>query len=163
MADKPIFKKVLQIGLVIKNLERSMKNYWGEYGIGPWAVYTFDPSSVADMTIRNKYVDYAMRLAFTTIGDMGWDLIQPLDEKSIYAEFLRDHGEGLHHVSFDVGDYNQAISFFQGKGIGTLQGGTWRDFTYTYLGTQDTLATIAEIYSQSPEGLDLPAPEGTYP
>ena len=29
-----------------------------------------------------------MRLALTMVGTTQWELIQPLDDKSIYAEFL---------------------------------------------------------------------------
>ena len=32
------------------------------------------------------------------VGTMQWELIQPLDDSSIYAEFLAAKGEGLHHV-----------------------------------------------------------------
>jgi methylmalonyl-CoA/ethylmalonyl-CoA epimerase len=162
MAEKPIFTGVLQIAVVVKDLDESMKKYWEEYGIGPWTIYTFDPSTVSDMIIRNERMDYAMRLALTDIDGVQWELIEPLDEKSIYAEFLKEHGEGLHHVAFGVDNYDEAMAAFKGKGIGVLQAGTWHGLTYTYLESEDTLSMIAEIYDM-PEGFEFPPPEATYP
>ncbi len=161
MAKKPIFNGVLQVSVVVKDLDESMKKYWDEYGIGPWTIYAFNPSTVSDMTIRGKREDHAMRVALTDIGGFQWELIEPLDDKSVYAEFLKEHGEGLHHVAFGV-DYDEAMAFFKGKGVGVLQGGMWHGLEYAYLETEDTLSVIAEIY-KAPEGFEWPAPDATYP
>ena len=162
MADKPVFNKVLQIAVVVKDLDASMKRYADQFGIGPWVVFTFNPDTVKDMIIRDEKVDYAMKLALADIGGVQWELIEPLDDKSIYAEFLTKHGEGLHHVAFGVENYDEAMTFFREGGMGVLQGGTWHGFTYTYLDTQDKLATIAEIYNPPPD-FQWPPPEATYP
>jgi methylmalonyl-CoA/ethylmalonyl-CoA epimerase len=162
MPEKPIFKGVLQVAVVVKNLDEAMKKYWEVYGIGPWTIYTFNPSTVSNMIIRNKREDYAMRLALCNIGAVQWELIEPLDDKSIYAEFLKKHGEGLHHVAFAVENYDEAMAYFKERGIGVLQGGTWHGLTYTYLESEDTMSMIAEIYNM-PEKFEWPTPEATYP
>jgi methylmalonyl-CoA/ethylmalonyl-CoA epimerase len=162
MAEKPIFKGIEHIAVVVKDLDEAMKRYWDEYGIGPWNIYTFDPSTVSDMIIRNERVDHAFRLAETKIGDVGFELIEPLDDTCVYAEFLKQHGEGLHHVGFAVDSCDEAMAFFRGKGIGVLHGGTWHGQTYTYLESEDTLSIIAEL-EDKPEGWESPTPEATYP
>ncbi|RKX44135.1 MAG: glyoxalase, partial [Thermotogae bacterium] len=128
MVEKPIFTDVLQVAVVVKNLDEAVKTYYDEYGIGPWAIYEFNPETVKDMVIRDEREDYAMRLALCDIGKVQWELIEPKDDKSIYAEFLREHGEGLHHVALAVEDYDKAMEFFRSKGHKILQGGTWCDF-----------------------------------
>ena len=40
MAKEGIFNQVLQVAVVVKDLDESMKNYWDKWGIGPWKVYT---------------------------------------------------------------------------------------------------------------------------
>ncbi len=162
MPEKPIFNQVLQMGMVVKNLDQAPKKYWEDYGIGPWGIYTFDKSTVSNMTIRDQRVDYAMRLAVTQIGGLQWELIEPLDEKSIYAEFLKEHGEGLHHVAFAVNNYDKAMAFFSEKGMGILQGGTWQGLKFTYIETEDSMSCIAEIYD-TPKGWKSPPPDATYP
>lgn len=159
---KPVFKDVLQIAIVVRNLDEAVKKYYDEYGIGPWAIYDFNPKVVKNMIIRDKRVDYAMRIALCYIGKVQWELIEPKDEKSIYAEFLHTRGEGLHHVAFAVDDYDEAMKFFRNKGLIILQGGTWHGLTYTYLTTEDDLKFIAEIY-KVPEGFKWPKPDAVYP
>ena len=162
MEKKPIFTDVLQVAVVVKNLDEAVKTYYDEYGIGPWAIYEFNPETVKDMIIRDKREDYAMRLALCNIGNVQWELIEPKDDKSIYAEFLREHGEGLHHVAFAVEDYDKAMEFFRSKEHKILQGGTWCDFVYTYLTTEKDLKFIAEIY-KPPEEFKWPKPDAVYP
>ncbi len=162
VVEKPIFTDVLQVAVVVKNLDETVRKYADEYGIGPWAIYDFNPETVRDMIIRDKKENYAMRIALCNIGKVQWELIEPKDDKSIYAEFLRTHGEGLHHVAFAVEDYDEAMKFFRSKGHKILQGGTWCDFIYTYLTTEDDLKFIAEIY-KPPENFKWPKPDAVYP
>ena len=163
MSQGALFKQVLQVGMVVRDLEESLRKYWEIYGIGPWAIYTMDPSNVSGMTIRGERADHAIRVAFTMIGGVQWELIQPLDDRSIYAEFLKAHGEGLHHVAMAVEDYEGTVSTLKGKGIEVLQGGTTKDgLGYAYLDTAGTMKCITEIY-HFPEPWAFPAPEATYP
>ena len=104
-----------------------------------------------------------MRLALADIGSTQFEIIEPKDNKSIYAEFLKEHGEGLHHIALGTSeDYDNAMKFFKAKGHSILQGGTWHDFTYTYLTTQDDLKLIAEIYNPPPN-FQWPKPDSVYP
>ena len=99
MTQKPIFKGITQIGLVVKSVEATAQRCWEELGIGPWTFYTFDPakqdSKVEDMVIRGKRVDHAMGMGHAMVGDIDWEIIEPLDDKSLYAEHLKQHGEGI--------------------------------------------------------------------
>lgn len=162
MPEKPIFTDVLQVAVVVKNLDESMKNYWEIYGVGPWTVYDFNPSTVSNMIIDDKREDYAMRLALCNIGKVQWELIEPQDDKSIYADFLKKHGDGLHHVAFGVENYDQAMAHFRERGMRVCQGGTWHGLTYTYFDCEDTFAAIAEIYNTPPD-FQWPRADATYP
>ena len=130
--------------------------------IGPWRIYRYDSSTSKETILNDQPGEYAMRLALTRVGDVSWELIQPLDEKSIYARFLREHGEGLHHVLFDVDDYDDTIAYFRSKGIGVAQGGQLGQISFTYFDTEDRLLFPAEIIRRDKEG-ELPPPGATYP
>ncbi len=130
MTDKPLFKKVMQVGLVVKDLDASVRKQWDEFGIGPWAIYEFDPARMKNLTVRGKPVEHAMRMALAMIGDVMWELIQPLDDKSIYAEFLKEHGEGIHHILFGVDDFHGAEARLRAKGHEVFQGGEIGDIPY---------------------------------
>ena len=49
MPRQPVFTDVLQIGIICKDLESTLKAYTEKYGIGPWNRYRFDKDTVGDM------------------------------------------------------------------------------------------------------------------
>jgi len=162
MAQKPTFTNILQVCMVVKDCYASVKTYADKHGIGPWAIYDFTPDTVQDMSIRGKPQEYAMRLALATVGNVELELIEPLDDKSDYAKFLKEHGEGMHHLGVEVEDPEKAVELFQAKGVGVLQGGRWYDSTYTYFDTQKDLATVIETFTVPP-GFERPEPDDVYP
>ncbi|KKB44853.1 VOC family protein [Bacillus thermotolerans] len=162
MERKPVFTDVLQIGVVVKNINETLKTYTDKYGIGPWNVYEFNKDTVADMSIGGKRMDYAMRLALADIGGVQWELIEPLDDRSDYARFLKEHGEGIHHVALDTDSYESAVEFCEKNGISPIQYGYWgRNFRYDYRDTQDDLKCIVELYGPDP-GFEWPEPLAVY-
>lgn len=159
-----LLKSVDQIAVVVRDLDASMKKYVEEFGIGPWAVYTFRPEIMTSMTFRGKDQPYVMKLALATVGDMMYELIEPVEGPNTYEEFLNEHGEGLHHFGYFVDDIDAAIEEMEGKGYPLLQSGrgfgTQDDGAYAYFETQDALGCIAEAIMLPPE---MPPPEQTFP
>ncbi len=163
MAEKPIFNGILQVAVVVNDCDATARVYWEKYGIGPWAIYEFNPDTVSNMILDDKKEGYSMRLALTDVGGVQWELIQPRDDKSIYASFLKESGEGLHHVAFSTqNDYQETMKFFRDQGHRIVQGGTFAGLTYTYLDTEEDLKVISEIYNW-PEEVQLPEPDATIP
>jgi hypothetical protein len=113
-----LFTNILQVGIVVKDLDEAVKRYWHQYGIGPWAIYDFNPKTVKEMILHGKPAEYSMHLAMTFVGNVEIELMEPKDDKSIYAEFLKEHGEGLHHLAVDTQGYRQTVDFFEKKGWG---------------------------------------------
>jgi methylmalonyl-CoA/ethylmalonyl-CoA epimerase len=163
MNARPLFKKITQIGLVVRNAEETAKRCWEQFGLGPWTFYIFEPSRVKEMIIRGQRVDHAMRTAHATIGDIDWEIIEPLDNKSIYAEHLRTHGEGLHHILFAVDSYTDAKAQLEDSGHPELASGKWAGNPYAYFDTQKSLACIAELWSPLAASKDISPADGSYP
>ena len=163
MPRQPVFTDVLQIGIICKDLESTLKAYTEKYGIGPWNRYRFDKDTVGDMKRLGKNVNYAMDLALGQIGNVQWELIQPLDDKSDYAIFLKEHGEGIHHVALATADkYGDAVKFCEKNGIDQVQYGYWNhNFRYDYRDTRDDMKCIVELYGAD-EGFDWPKPLAVY-
>ena len=159
---QPVFKDITEIVMVVKNLDESVRRQWEIFGIGPWEIWTLDPSSVKDMTINGKPADFSIRIAYTKIGNIYWELIEPLDETSTYYEFLQAHGEGIHNIVFEVNDYDEASADMREKEIGIYNSGNWQGVRFTNFDTRGILPVIAEIFHME-EGGSFPPPERTYP
>jgi methylmalonyl-CoA/ethylmalonyl-CoA epimerase len=158
---EPVFTETLQISLVVRDLEQAMRTYVDEYGIGPWEVYEFNPDTVTQMVKDEAPAEYAMRIAVTLVGSVQWELVEPLDDRSIYAEFLAARGEGLHHVAVGGKAYRETLATMRSKGRRVLSGGVYNGVTFGYLSTDEDLKVITEIFDW-PEGL-VQEPDSRYP
>ena len=76
-----------------------MQKYVDDYGIGPWKIYEFNPDNVRDLREHGQPTDCSWRLAVAMVGQLQWELIEPLDDRSIYARFLAEKGGGVHHIA----------------------------------------------------------------
>jgi hypothetical protein len=153
-------KQIVQVCTVVKDIQKAVKQYW-EFGIGPWSIYTWKPPELTNTTFHGKPAKYSMKLALAMIGNVMWELIEPLEGPSTYKEFLEKKGEGLHHVLLAVDDFNGAVATLGEKGIGILMKGDYKGLTYAYLDTERELGTVVEIYK--PLDWAPPKPEATYP
>lgn len=52
----------------------------------------------------------SVRLTYLDAGSASIQLVEPLDDASGAAAFLREHGEGLHHLCFGVDDVPEAAA-----------------------------------------------------
>ena len=151
---------VLQVGLVVKDLRRSMETYWTLLGIGPWRIYTYAPPMLREATVRGQRTDFSMRIACAQAGPTQLELIQPLDGPSIYREHLATKGEGLHHIQSRVENHiEEVLAAFAARGIGVLMGGKFGEGEFYYLDTEPTLGVIYEIFQRK----NRPAPDAVYP
>ena len=138
-----------------------MRTYVEDYGIGPWDVYEFNPDTVRDMHEDGQPVERSWRLALAQVGQMQWELIQPLDEESIYARFLAANGEGVHHVGVAVPSFDATIETLRERGRDVVFGGEYKGVDFAYLGTDRDLGVVTEIFA-APPGLEQ-KPDSVYP
>ena len=137
---------IAQVGFVVRDLEAVVEQFSKLFGIGPWHFYTYAKPLVKKMSYRGKPADYRMRIALSNIGPLRIEFIQPLEGDSVYAEFVRDHGYGIHHLGILVTDMAEALEqarlemIMDGSGFG-LDG----DGHYAYLDTEALLSTTLEL------------------
>jgi len=140
-------KSIIQIGFVVNDAVKMAKRYSEIFGIGPW---NFIEGKVRDCILHGKTlrnIDCGIRLALADLGKMQIELIQPMYGPSTHMSFLKEYGEGIHHVSFGtIEDHDQVVSSLNARGIGIEMQGLAGDVsTFTYLASQKTLGTIFEV------------------
>jgi methylmalonyl-CoA/ethylmalonyl-CoA epimerase len=112
----PAFTKTMQIGIVVRDLEATMKRYVDDYGIGPWEIVEFNAENANDLHEYGQPVERSWRLATTMIGEVQWELIEPLDNESVYARFLAEKDEGVHHVAVASPNFDDLVAEQAEKG-----------------------------------------------
>jgi len=159
-------KGLEQVCVVVRDLDRTIREYVERAGIGPWAVYTYAPPELHNMRVRGQPVEYSMRLALAWTGSIMWEVIEPLEGPSIYREFLDTRGEGMHHVlvQHTCTDLKAALEAFTRRGCPPLMEGSYKGTDFAYIETEGPLAMILELV-QRPNypGYRRPDPEYWYP
>jgi 4-hydroxyphenylpyruvate dioxygenase-like putative hemolysin len=158
-------KKILQFGIIVKDTEFAAKRYWELFGVGPWRLLEFHPTNVTLHEKPLKKYDGVIRAALAQMGDFQLELLQPLHGSSTYMEFAKQHGQGIHHISFHfVEDHDEMLAALRKEGYAVeMQGNLWGALTFTYMATQDDLGTIIEFLKTIPGAQNIPREYGTYP
>jgi len=139
-----------QVGIVVHNLEESMKHYQNVLGIGPWQVLEIDPTMLADMSYRGRPAQHRFRIALTKVGPIQLELLQPVEGDNIYSDFLKEHGEGMHHLGHvRVENLDEAVQTLEKHGFPCVQSGRFGDGGYAYIDTSMALGTIIELVQPS--------------
>ncbi len=155
---------IAQVAIIVKNLDQTVENYWILFGIGPWHFYTYEKPLVSQMTYHGQPGDYAMRIALSYLGSLRIELIEVKEGNSVYADFIRDHGYGVHHLGLLVDDMQAALEAARSVGLDmTMDGsgfGADGDGHYAYLDTEAQFGVTLELI-QRPQ--KRAAPEKIYP
>jgi methylmalonyl-CoA/ethylmalonyl-CoA epimerase len=159
------------ICIATHDLDRAVRTWWDRYGVGPWRVYRYDPSTVSG-EVAGTPAEFAMRAALAQMGPhFRVEIIQPLEGDNPYTPSLERHGgaDHIHHVRFDVADYNQAVGHLAGLGLASVMdarfaGGTEDSprLVGRYVDTTEDLGFILEL-AHVPPGFIMAVPEYEYP
>ena len=154
-------KRPVQIGIVVKDLDRATQMLTELFGIGPFRFIEWPNRPESKYWFRGKEEHIKIRQAFTQVGPLELELIQPLEgEKNAYYEFLQQQGGGIHHVLFEVENMDAAVQNLAARRVEVLQAGTGiRPGTrWTLLDTQSLVGFLLELRQVAPgcDGTSIP-------
>ncbi len=90
------------VGIAVKSIDQTL------------TIYT----SMGQFDVKRTEVGgQKVRIAMLKAGDTSVELLEPLSEDSSMAKFLRERGEGLHHIAFAVDDIEAAMNELKAKGF----------------------------------------------
>jgi catechol 2,3-dioxygenase-like lactoylglutathione lyase family enzyme len=154
-------RRIVQVGIVVNDLKEAVKMYHHVLGYGPWSVYKYAPPEMQNVIYRGNPSDLSFFAAFTWVGGVQVELIQPLTGPSIYHEHLEKKGEGLHHIKEYVNDSQAVVNEFKHKGIQVIQSGRFGFGEYYYFDTEPLLGISFEISTSG--GRKHREPDWKYP
>jgi methylmalonyl-CoA/ethylmalonyl-CoA epimerase len=140
--------KLLQVGIVVKDLDKTLQYMKECFGIVPFQSGVWPPENRNDMRryYYGKPSDFTAKIAFVDMGNIELEIIQPLSGCNIYSDFIEKRGEGLHHIRFNVPDSDEFEKHMLKNGIKASQWGTGlRPGTqWMYFDSEDALGFIVE-------------------
>ena len=149
---EPKLPKLLQIGIIVRSVDKAIENYEKMLGIGPWEIRDvsgeeppFDDLVVNGKPCRKKLC----KLAFCRVYGMEFELIEPICE-SPYSKWLEEHGPGIQHIAVVTEDsYDTILDTYQkekGEGPWIRATGIGGMMDYSYLDFREEMGLIMECY-----------------
>jgi methylmalonyl-CoA/ethylmalonyl-CoA epimerase len=145
--DNPVIasKSMAQVAIVVKDIDAA-RNAWAELlGIQVPEVSIAESNSARPTLYMGKSTDAKAKLAFVTLENIQIELIQPMGGKSTWQEYLDKHGEGIHHIAFQVKGIDGVEKRFEIQGNPTVQRGGWDGGAYSYIDASKNLGCILEL------------------
>lgn len=117
-------ERAVQVGIVVRDLERSTGLLSKIFGIGPFHFIEWPNRPESRYFFRGNRERIKIRQAFVQVGALELELIQPLEgENNAYKQFLDERGEGIHHILFETQDMDGTVRLVKEQGVEVLQNG----------------------------------------
>jgi methylmalonyl-CoA/ethylmalonyl-CoA epimerase len=143
--DDKIFapESLYQIGIVVKDIDATIKYYERAFGFGPFEIRYVDYPTA---TYYGQVAGYRGKRAFFFLGPIQIELIELVDGKTIHEDFLKEKGEGLNHLGFRVDNIEEAKKRADELGFKVIQGFTRPDNTgFAYIDSDKIGGVIFEM------------------
>ncbi|MCL5997978.1 MAG: VOC family protein [Chloroflexi bacterium] len=136
---------VTQIGLVVRDIEKSARAYADVFGVPVPPVNLTDSLEHAHTQYRGQPSEARAKLCFFKCGQVSIELIEPVGAPSTWQEFLDTHGEGVHHIAFEIKGMDEKIIYLTDKGVPLIQRGDYTGGRYAYTDGEPRLGVLLEL------------------
>lgn len=138
----------IQIALVVDDMDRALDAWCTLLDVPRPDVRITGPEPNPNETYRGQTACYGLKFAVIECKERGFviELHEPDENPSTFREFLDTHGNGVHHIGFQVGEARDAVvGELEALGhavrnLGRYPGGSW-----TVLDSEATLGVNLNI------------------
>ncbi|MBE0689879.1 MAG: VOC family protein [Anaerolineae bacterium] len=143
---------ICQVGIIVHDIERTAQKYCEVFGFPKPEIMTTAGYAQSKTTYNGQPSEATAKLAFFNAGQITIELIEPDEKPSVWREFLEKHGEGIHHIAFQVKDTEAVTGNLAEQGADISQQGLYSDGSgvYTYVDTAPLLGTMVELLESFP-------------
>lgn len=98
-----MLRRIDHVGIAVHDLEVAIRFYRETFGVEEWE----------HITLPERH----MAVAVCRIGDSLLELITPTSEEAAFARYLREKGEGIHHIAYEVDKIETALRTVESRGV----------------------------------------------
>jgi catechol 2,3-dioxygenase-like lactoylglutathione lyase family enzyme len=145
------FTKIVQYAILVRDVHK-VGSFYQCLGFGGMPV---DHNISVNRNYRGQPAKFEMYLGWWHWPDVTFEWIQSLVGPSVYDEYLKAHGEGFHHLAFEVTDMDEAVNLLASKGAPVSQSGGWDSpggrGRFAYLDTEPYGGVTIELLWNEPK------------
>jgi len=139
--------KIEQLAIVVKDLDAAAEAYCKLLGVEKPPVIQSGPRELTQVIFEGKPTEADSKYMFINTPLLQLELIEPGDSPSTWKKHLETQGEGVHHISFVVNDFEEKVKLLEDQGYPVIQRGNFWNGKgrYAYLDTTSTYKVIIEL------------------
>ncbi|MCR2822138.1 VOC family protein [Lederbergia panacisoli] len=136
---------ITQIGILVHDIEKTSQVYADFFGVEkPEAIIT-DTIEKAQTEYKGEPSVARAKLAFFNMGSLQVELIEPDENPSTWREHLDEHGEGVHHIAFQIEGMKEKIQVLEQAQMPLVQKGEYEGGRYAYIDSVQDLKVMIEL------------------
>lgn len=143
----PVEKKgFIQINIVVADIEKAAEKWADLLGIEKPEIHLNHLEGNENYKYRGKPISCDLKVCNIEMENFVIELHEPAGGESSFQEFLDKHGNGVHHIGFEVGDRRDAIvgeladMGYDLRTVGIYPGSSW-----TIVDTEEDLGVNLNI------------------
>ena len=94
-------EKIEHIGIAVKSIDDAAKFYEGILNL--------------KLTKKIEVPQRKIRIAFVLVSETKLELLESIEEGSVIDKFIQKKGEGIHHICFEVEDFDKVVVELKSK------------------------------------------------
>ncbi len=152
MTARPRLPELFHVGWVVRDCAAAQRELAARLGAGPFvgaAAARFDQALV-----HGELTAFSLKIAFGALGGVLLELLEPLDDRSPHAEFLKTRGEGMHHLAYLVPDFDDQLAAVRAadpRASLLIDGtGPGNPVRWVYLDGGSARGTVIELLERTP-------------
>ena len=126
------------LGVVVEDIDKTKEFLSRVLGLGPWQVIDYAPTK-DELFVGEPF---RLRIAVAGLASLVLELVQPMEGNSIWSEFLKSKGEGLHHIAFTVPNLDEMVQKMEEAGSRVTASGSFKGKRWCYFETRPGGITI---------------------
>jgi catechol 2,3-dioxygenase-like lactoylglutathione lyase family enzyme len=141
-------KGFIQVALIVRDIEKAARAWCELFGLPLPEIRDSPPGKREGVSYRGEPGNYGLKLAVIRIPERGFviELHEPTGGESTFQEYLDKHGQGVHHLGFEVGDRRDAIIGELGEmGYGMRTIGYYPGSSWTIVDSEEALGVNLNI------------------
>ena len=144
--DKLVLPEPSHVGYVTRSIEKTTKDLEKYLGLEPFKRMT---PNYFNKRYYSESEDFRTQLAFSRVGNMVYELIEVIQGRTVYGDFLNEHGEGIHHLGYEISDLTKWAEAYKKVGIEQIMSAERVGLRWAYFNTP---GIIVELLERTPEG-----------
>ncbi len=140
--------------MVVSDIDKAIE-HWNSLGAGEFRKFLLSSSrgTCGPVFKNGEPHQIESSMAVADFNGVQIELIQPLDELSIYSDFLKECGEGLHHLCFDTDEtpFGELNDYMRGRYGAPVFNGIGALTQFAYYDCRREMGCFIEVVTKKPE------------